>query len=619
MTTKAKIKKVKTKDKILQVVDLFCGAGGTSTGVVNAVQSLGFDINLLAINHWDVAIATHTHNHPSARHECQSIDSLNPQDLVPGKRLNLLLASPECTDHSNAKGGKPRSDQKRADAWLLMRWIEKLYVENIIIENVKEFINWGPLNAKGLPDKRHRGKYFRQFLEALSINYSLDWKILNCADYGDATTRERFFLIAKRGKGKKIVFPVQTHASRKVIEKAKSQPQLFGECKSKLQPWVAAREIIDWSLEGKSIFGRKKPLSENTMRRIFAGLFKYSLKPFVTTTGGPNGQSVPRSVDEPMRTILTGDHQAIVKPYLINMKGAERRMRSIDEPTFTQTTSPNQQYLVEPFIANLSHTKNNDEGMCKEVDNPLPVICGKAMLGLIEPFLVQFFGEKEGQKPRTKDVDSPLWTITAQGRMALAEPFLVSFHSGQKDGGINRSYPLDEPLKTLDTSNRFAVAEPFIIPTNHGKNDTRSHSVDDPMKTITGVDAWGMIEPFLVEYYGQSKAAGVENPLPTVTAKDRFALVEPFLVRFKNNQDGQSIDDPLKTLTAKESYGLCIPQLGAILDIRFRMLQPHELSAAMSFPKDYHFTGTRDQKVRQIGNAVPVNTAKALCKAVLEN
>jgi site-specific DNA-cytosine methylase len=148
-------------------VDLFCGAGGTSSGLIQAVNELGYDIKLTAINHWDVAIATHTKNHEDVEHFCQSIDTIDPVKIVPGGRLQLLVASPECTHHSNARGGKPRSDQKRADAWLLMRWINNLYVENILIENVKEFQSWGPLTAKGLPDKRYKGQYFQAFIAQL--------------------------------------------------------------------------------------------------------------------------------------------------------------------------------------------------------------------------------------------------------------------------------------------------------------------------------------------------------------------------------------------------------------------------------------------------------------------
>ncbi len=576
MTTNLKLK----KKKIITAADLFCGAGGTSTGFIKAVESLDLDFDLVAVNHWDVAISTHKENHKEVEHYCQSIDTINPQEVIPGGRLNLLMASPECTDHSNAKGGKPRSDQKRADAWLLMRWIEKLYVENLIIENVKEFVNWGPLNAKGLPDKRYRGQYFRQFVEALKINYSVEWKILNAADYGDATTRERFFLIAKRGKNKKIVFPAPTHASRKVLDK--NQPNLFSNGKT-LKPWRSAREIIDWDLEGKSIFNRKRPLSENTMRRIFAGLFKYGLKPFTMGTGGPTGQMRPRDIDEPVRTILTDHRQNVFVPYLINLKASDRRMREIDEPTFTQTTA-NHQYLAEPFLVNLSHTKNNDAMMCKPLEEPLKTICGKAMLGLIEPFLVKFYGGADAES-----VDDPIPTITANYE-----------HYG------------------------LAETEAFILPNEGFFRGNTAREIDEPIPTVTSRGGGSVVEPFMIQFFGERKGQkprtkSVDDPLWTVTAQGRMGIAEPFLVRFNNNQGAEDIDEPLKTLTTKDRYGLCIPQIGAVLDIRFRMLQPHELAAAMSFPKSYSFTGTRQDKVKQIGNAVPVNLAKNLVKAVLDN
>lgn len=544
---------VNSKTKKIIAADLFCGAGGSSTGLMNAVKSLGYDLDLLAVNHWDIAIATHSTNHQKVRHLCQSIDTINPEEVIEGKRLHLLLASPECTDHSNAKGGKPRSDQKRADAWLLMRWIEKLYVENLIIENVKEFVNWGPLNAKGMPDKRHRGKYFQQFLDALRINYRVEWKILNCADYGDVTSRERFFLIAKRN-GKKITFPEPTHASRKEIEKAKTQPGLFSD-KTTLKPWRPAKEIIDFSVSSQSIFNRPKPLSENTMRRIFAGFFKYSLKSFFLSNGKKadsylinlkNKDRRDRSIDEPIFTQCGANHQYIAEPFVVQFFGEREgqmpRTSDLEKPLWT-ITGQGRMGLAEPFVINLSHTKNKDESMCRDLDHPLNTICGKAMLGLIEPFLVKFYG-------------------------------------GQHSASIN------DPMPTITANyEHYGLAEPFIIPCNHGKGDERSYSIEEPLKAITQVDAWG--------------------------------LIQPYLVRFNNSQDGQSIDEPLGTLTTKDRYGLCIPQLNSVFDINFRMLQPHELGAATGFPKSYHFIGNRSQKVKQIGNAVPCKTAEALCRAVL--
>jgi DNA (cytosine-5)-methyltransferase 1 len=619
MTTTNNLKKKKVKT--INVADLFCGAGGTSSGLMKAAEALGLDVSLLAINHWDIAIATHSKNHEKAQHRCQSIDSLNPLELIPGGRLKLLLASPECVGHSNARGGKPTTDQKRADAWLLMRWIEKLFIENIIIENVKEFENWGPLRADGKPDKRHLGTYFRQFIETLKINYNVEYRVLNAADYGDATTRERLFIIARRPKGKKIVWPEPSHTSRKILEK--KQPSLLNS--RELKPWRAAREIIDWSLEGKSIFGRSKPLSENTLKRIYAGLFKYSLKPYLIQFFGERAGQTPRTKDikDPLWTVTAQGRMALIEPYLINLKGKNLNDRSINDPSFAQTANGNHQCLVEPFLLNYKASGRQ----MRDIDDPTFTQCSEIHQYLVQPFLVKYFGTGEN----ANSVDEPVSTLTAKDRLALVEPFffnlehngkdvskekhegycyeterplptvagkgmfgliepfIVSYHSGQKDGGINRSHSLDEPIPTLDTSNRYAVAEPFIIPCNHGKGDTRSHSINDPMKTITGVDAWGMVEPFLVKFN-------------------------------TNNTDGaHSINEPLGTITGKDRFGLCIPQLGAILDIRFRMLQPHELAAAMGFPKSYSFVGNREAKVKQIGNAVAVNLAKALCESVLIN
>jgi len=253
MSTNPNIKFVKSSGDI--IADLFCGGGGTTTGAKRALVRLGYKFKMLAVNHWALSIQSHETNHPEVTHLCQSIDTILPEEVVPGRKLKLLLASPECTDHSVAKGGKPRSDQKRADAWLLMRWIEKLDIDVIVIENVKEFLAWGPLNKKGLPDKRRRGEYFLAFVNILKINYTVEWRILNAADYGDATTRERFILIAKKGKNRKIEFPSPTHFSRKEI--AKQEKGLFTD---QLQEWRSAASIIEWNRKGESIFGRKKPL-----------------------------------------------------------------------------------------------------------------------------------------------------------------------------------------------------------------------------------------------------------------------------------------------------------------------------------------------------------------------
>ncbi len=574
--------KAKKATKVINAVDLFCGAGGTSSGLIHAVNDLGYDIKLTAINHWDVAIATHTKNHEDVEHFCQSIDTIDPMKIVPGGRLQLLVASPECTHHSNARGGKPRSDQKRADAWLLMRWINNLYVENILIENVKEFESWGPLTAKGLPDKRYKGQYFQQFIAALRINYNVEYRVLNCANYGDPTTRERLFILARRGH-KKIVWPSRTHASRKELAKMAAQPDLFTESENTaLVPWVAAREIIDWSLEGKSIFGRKKALSPNTMRRIFKGLEKHGLKKFLVNL--KNKDRRDRSVDEPTFTQAAGgNHQAVVEPFIVPQSTAPAT-RDIDEPVPTLTTTSRGVGVVEvePFTLSVERAHTN-RSIGRPVEEPVATITGSPRLGIVEGEIQPFTISAGGPELEAKGVDEPLRTVLTRDHQAIIEAFLVKFHGGEN--GHNRSYPVDEPISTLDTSNRFGLVE---------------------------------ADPYLVKLKNNQNAGSVDDPLNTLTTKESYALAEPYIIKFYGSGDGvDAIDDPLATVTAKDRFALCIPSIGIALDIRFRMLQPHELAAAMSFPPDYEFTGNREAKVKQIGNAVPLKTAKALCRSLL--
>jgi len=148
---------------LIKAVDLFCGAGRTSTGLYNACHSIGKNVDLLAINHWQTAIDTHSANHPGARHICATLDSIRPESVIKSGRLNIMVASPECTHHSVARGGRPVNDQLRASAWLILRWIESLRVDNILIENVQEFRNWGPLGTNNKPLKSRRGETYQAF------------------------------------------------------------------------------------------------------------------------------------------------------------------------------------------------------------------------------------------------------------------------------------------------------------------------------------------------------------------------------------------------------------------------------------------------------------------------
>lgn len=559
--------------KTAKVADLFCGAGGTSTGVELAGNELGIQIKLIAINHWTIAIETHSANHPGAEHLCANLDTVDPRKVVPGGRLRLLVASPECTHHSRARGGKPRSDQSRVSAWHVVRWAEALYIQDIIVENVPEFIEWGPLTANGKPMKRQKGATFRAFVTALkSLGYRVEWRILNCADYGDPTTRKRLFILARRGS-RRITWPDPTHTKD-------GEDTLFGQ----MPKWRPAREIIDWSIKGKSIFNdRKKPLSENTMRRIFVGLQKFSGRRFVLPNLGIYRNNQPQDPEKPLGTVTSRGAGHIVEPYLVKLRG-------------TSTAAP--------------------------IDEPVPgLTAGGEHLALAEPFLLNIRGGQDGYT-RGAPVSEPVQAVTGHPALALAEPYLVHMgHSG--DNG--RVFSPREPAPAVTTKAELGLVQPFIVPQMSGGVP---RSTDDPLPTITTTSRGvGFAQPYLVQYHGASYEGGervrsIDDPLATVAASPTQALVQPYLVKYHGTGCAQSIDEPLGTVSTHDRYGLVIPGVtpdGYVLDIYFRMLTPGELASAMSFPKDYQFAGNREERVRQIGNAVPVMTAKALAKALLES
>jgi DNA (cytosine-5)-methyltransferase 1 len=342
--------------KTYNVVDMFCGAGGESTGITLAAGEQNMRVNLTAINHWERAIETHAANHPGAEHLCESVERIDPARAVPGQRLDLLWASPECTHHSNARGGRPRSDQGRASAWLILKWLSELFVKRVIIENVPEFLSWGPLDSGGKPLQNRKGETFRAFIGALrSLGYEVDWRILTAADYGDPTIRRRLFIQAVKGR-KRILWPEITH-----MEKTDN---LIGYA-----PWRSAREIIDWSIPGTSIFGRKRPLAEATIRRIAVGIDRYwkeEAKPFLAVL---YGTSDVRSLERPFPTVTTcGSHHALVhEPF--TKCGLDIRFRMLKNHELKKAQGFPENYVITGNITEQT----------KQIGNAVPVNTAKAL------------------------------------------------------------------------------------------------------------------------------------------------------------------------------------------------------------------------------------------------
>jgi DNA (cytosine-5)-methyltransferase 1 len=434
------------------VVDLFCGAGGSTSGVAEACEELGLNYRLICINHWDQAISTHSANHPNAVHLCTAIDNVDPRKVVPGGRVHLMWASPECTFFSMARGGRPMSDQSRASAWHVVRWAEALYVDAICIENVREFQNYGPLGIDGRPIKSKQGETFRAFIEALrSLSYRVEFKVLRAADYGDPTTRERLFLLARRNN-RKIVWPEPSHSPD-------GGSGLFGG----KQKWRAAREIIDWSLPSTSIFTRKKPLATSTMRRIEAGIRKFCgeyAQPFLVLLRN-HGEA--RSVEEPVPTLCAqGNHVGLAQPFVLPLRKGQAP-RPVDAPLPTLTAN-DQLALCEPFVL-----PQQSGGVARSVTEPLPTVATKGAISVVEPVLTiegpvqQDLPDGQHETPAggsNAEDATPDPRTARRSSIAFCDPFLVEYHGShpnRADGDV-RIKSVDEPLPTQTCANRFGLA-----------------------------------------------------------------------------------------------------------------------------------------------------------------
>jgi len=341
----------------LTMADLFCGAGGTSTGAVQAAESLGMSVNLTAVNHWDRAVSTHSANHPGARHLCASIDSLNPRDLFKEGQLDLLWGSPECTHHSRARGGRPMLDQSRATAWCITRWAEALRPSVVMIENVPEFLEWGPLGSDGKPLQSRKGETFQAWVQTLrSIGYTVDWRVLCAADYGDPTTRHRLFVQAVRGR-RRILWPEPTHTR---------EPDLFGKPQWK----SSGKHAIDWSLPINDICDRKRPLAPKTMARIREGLSKHGGRPFIVAMEH-GGRTV--SAAQPLPTVTCARGGAMGVAYLLPQQSAGR-LRPVTEPCPTVSTSGAIALVVEYY----------GNGKARPVSEPLPTVTCNDRFALVQ-------------------------------------------------------------------------------------------------------------------------------------------------------------------------------------------------------------------------------------------
>jgi DNA (cytosine-5)-methyltransferase 1 len=335
-------------------IDLFCGAGGTTTGIHLAEANA---IVLACVNHDAKAIAAHEANHPGCVHFTEDIRDFavvlkikKLVDEVRAKEPNCIIniwASLECTNYSKAKGGQPRNADSRTLAEHLFMYLEELNPDYLYIENVREFMAWGSLDIFGKPVSKDKGKdYLKWVNNIMKRGYKFDFRLLNAADYGAYTSRERFFgQFAK--KRMPISWPEATHS-----KKINVAPGLFESPRLK---WKAVREVLLLDEEGESIFDRKKPLVDKTLERIYAGLIKFSKNHFSEThLNTYYGNGGVHSIESVCPTLTTKDRVSVINSHFLDQQYGNSSPVSIEVPANTLTNVPKlslvnvQQWLLNP-------------------------------------------------------------------------------------------------------------------------------------------------------------------------------------------------------------------------------------------------------------------------------
>lgn len=554
------------------IVDNFAGGGGASTGIELAI---GRSVDI-AINHDENAIAMHKTNHPDTLHYCESVFDVDPVAATGGNPVGLAWFSPDCRHFSKAKGAKPVKKEIRGLAWIVLRWALAKRPRVMMLENVEEFKTWGPLLADEMrPDPARTGETFNAFVGMLStgipadhpalsevceflsiergseqvqqlvdgLGYDVDYRELRACDYGAPTIRKRFFMVM-RCDGCPIQWPAVTHGDPKSLEVQSGR----------LMPWRTAAECIDWNVPTLSIFDRKKPLAENTLKRIARGIQRFvieSASPFIvkcnhTSTKTSYDCFRGQKLDEPLQTITKTHGYALAIPHLTKFR-----------------TGATGQPVTEPVPTVTAGTSTRPGGN------------GHAM-GIVEATIAPFVGRQFGASVGHR-ADEPSATITAGGggKSQLVGAFLAKHYGGNYTGpGVS----MDEPAHSVTTVDHHAVVASHLVKLRGTCRD--GQRLDVPMPTITaGGQHVGEVRTFLETYCGES---------------DDEWLVTIDGVKF------QIVDIGMRMLQPHELYKAQGFPDGYVID------------------QDYRGNRyAKDKQVARCGNAVPPPFARALVEANL--
>jgi len=543
--------------KKFEGIDLFCGAGGVTTGIEQARYKDQMIARVIcAINHDENALASHAKNHLNTIHFPEDIRNFDVKKLPDfGNRKNKLIylwASLECTNFSNAKGGLPRDADSRTLANSLFPYVVHVNPDYIFIENVREFMAWGPLDNNGKPLSRKNGLHYLAWVEKMcSYGYDYDWKLLNSADYGAHTSRIRYFAIFSK-KGLPVRWPEATHSKKP----------------NGLKKWKPVREVLDLHEEGNSIFTRKKPLVEKTLKRIYAGLQKYVSQDKeenwivkYLSNDPRTGVNAGASVDNPAPSITTQSrlYLAKTKNWMDWNYTGEHHHQSIDKPCRTITTKPQGNLMHLHWLDKRYRGSHNHQS----IEDPAGSITTNPKFVLMS---TKWINKQWTGKDNHQSIDQPAPVIASVNGHSIvtADQWLDKQFSGSEN-----HQSVDVPAGSLTTNPKFVVmtAAGWVMPTNYSNN---SSSLDKPIGTVTANRKWH----YLI------------SPLVMISDAGQVAI--------KIDDDDSPTMIKIKKFMAEHG----------IVDIKMRMLNIPELKRITGLPEDYKLLGSKSDQKKFIGNAV---------------
>ncbi|MFI3035877.1 DNA cytosine methyltransferase [Atlantibacter hermannii] len=646
------------------IVDNFAGGGGASTGIELAT---GRSVDI-AINHDENAVAMHTTNHPDTLHYCESVFDVNPMAATAGRPVGLAWFSPDCRHFSKAKGSKPVEKEIRGLAWIVIRWALAVRPRVMMLENVEEFKTWRPLlDAEMRPDPTRAGETFEAFCGMLSggipaghpaleecceflgiaadgeqaqqlvsgLGYSVDHRELRACDFGAPTIRKRFFMVM-RCDGVPVTWPEPTHGD----------PKSPAVQNGKLKAWRTAAECIDWSIHAPSIFDRKKPLAENTLKRIARGIQRFVIdnaSPFIVKCNHTSNRTSydcfrGQALSDPLQTITKTHGYAVAVPHLTKFRtGATGQEVCEPVPTITAGTSKRPggnghalgvvEAALTPFLA--GNGGSEYQAKPRPLDKPAHTILKESRSCVVAPVIARQFGASIGHR-----ADEPSATITAGGggKSQMVTSTLIQMGYGERPGQQPRVLQLEKPLGTVTAGGgKFGLVAANLVKHFGGNYSGPGAAMDAPAHTVTTTDHHGLVTSHLVKLRGTCRDGQRTNePMPTITAGGlHVGEVETMLaVESYDEQRADQVLAFLREYCGADSDGLVTVDgiVYRIVDIGMRMLQPHELYRAQGFPEwyiiDRDYRGVKyakDKQVARCGNAVPPPFAEALVRANLPN